>query len=114
MRSLDRTINRLEHAKRQMPRGYCSEEGCLSPNTRNGTCSKHDRTPLKLERDQPGLYFGEYRGHRVRVDRHPRLWRASGSWGTGMPIVAQGSTYRAAAAALVSVIDRFIDEGFPV
>lgn len=110
LRSLERTIYRLEQAKIAMPKGYCSETGCLNPNTRNGTCSKHDRTPLKLERDQPGLYFGEYRGHRVRIESHgKRRWRASAVMGTGTPIICWGTSCRGTRSFLVNRIDLWVD-----
>lgn len=108
LRSLDRTIYRLEQAKIAMPKGYCNEPGCLNPNTRNGTCSRHDRTPLKLERDQPGVYCGEYRGCRVRIERRAvyRGWRAAVA---DKPIVCACDTLKMAREIIVDRIDMWLD-----
>ena len=106
--NLDRTIARLEHAKRQMPLGYCSEDGCLNPRTRGETCSRHDRTPLKLERDQPGVYVGEYRGQRVRIERRP-VYRGWTGRVQNLPISIAADTKKLVVAILPTRIDLMLD-----
>jgi hypothetical protein len=111
---LNRIIRLLGGAGSVMTRGFCAELRCFHPNTHGGMCCRHDRTPMKLMRAQPGLYHSEYRGHQVLIERHSRRgrrasWRATCTGDTGTPLVIWGSSCRAVADCVVTSVDRRID-----